>query len=494
MAEYLDNSPFNMESPQSVYYQYSKDIVWNEEDPIPSFDDSRFEWESLFRPYIKRTDRYEMYHLWMRFKIGEKGIWSSPVRFIYGDIGVSGINGRDGRDGQDGQEGLRGYRGEKGDKGIKGDTGSIGPKGDKGDTGDAGVGIGGIGVPAGGLEGQSLMKVSATDYAVAWQTVTSGWLSGSGVPSDSLGKITDWYIDTTTSQYYEKTNYTVWELRGTFRGLQGVTGLQGPVGENGVAGIVYKGDWVTGTTYVENDVVRSISDGNAYFCKLGLTSNTDPGTLSYPDTNWVLFVMKGATGPQGPTGIEGPIGIQGPAGISWVPVGGTTGQVMVKMAADPPYGWSNLVPFYSTIDGALNIGVNQANLNYITGANAQALFKQIDIRLEQNALIEGTVVPQSGWSGTIRYNKIGKQVTIQFAIAASSFFTSGLCSVPVALRPLMTIGFIATLLETSGDDTTGQVITGSINSIGQVSLSPFLYRFPNIPFVGRLHFTITYLV
>jgi hypothetical protein len=43
--------------------------------------------------------------------------------------------------------------------------------------------------------------------------VGSTWRSGLGPPSGALGARTDWYIDTITGEFYEKTGHTTWTIR-----------------------------------------------------------------------------------------------------------------------------------------------------------------------------------------------------------------------------------------------------------------------------------------
>lgn len=77
----------------------------------------------------------------------------------------------------------RGAKGDKGDVGPAGPQGIQGVAGPKGDTGAAGqAGEPGIGVPVGGSEGQALVKLSATDYDTAWQTI-------GGLPGGSQNQI-----------------------------------------------------------------------------------------------------------------------------------------------------------------------------------------------------------------------------------------------------------------------------------------------------------------
>jgi hypothetical protein len=48
------------------------------------------------------------------------------------------------------------------------------------------------------------------------------WISGIGAPGASLGNVGDWYIDSTTGDFYEKTGASTWTLRGNLRGPPGI--------------------------------------------------------------------------------------------------------------------------------------------------------------------------------------------------------------------------------------------------------------------------------
>jgi hypothetical protein len=62
----------------------------------------------------------------------------------------------------------------------------------------------------------------------------SKWLSGTGAPGTGLGAVGDWFLNTTTSDAYEKTGATAWTLRVNLKGVQG------PQGPQGVPGSGYK--------------------------------------------------------------------------------------------------------------------------------------------------------------------------------------------------------------------------------------------------------------
>lgn len=107
---------------------------------------------------------------------------------------------------------------------------------------------------------------------------TNSWLTGSGVPGSGLGSVNDFYLDSVSGNYYQKTNSTTWTIQGSLIGPQGAQGTQGIQGIQGDQGI------------------------------------------------------QGTQGPQGTQGVQGIQGPQGNTGSSGqgVPTGGTSGQVLTK--------------------------------------------------------------------------------------------------------------------------------------------------------------------
>jgi hypothetical protein len=106
--------------------------------------------------------------------------------------------------------------------------------------------------------------------------------------------------------------YTIQDLVDTIgtgaEGPQGVQGPAGPPGPVGPAGLEWQGEWVSGTSYVEDDAVGY--DGASYFCILATSGTTAPDLAT---ANWALLASQGAVGPAGPAG---PIGPAGPAGTA----------------------------------------------------------------------------------------------------------------------------------------------------------------------------------
>jgi Collagen triple helix repeat (20 copies) len=135
-----------------------------------------------------------------------------------GATGAAGPVGPTGASGATGATGAQGARGDTGLQGPKGDTGLQGPKGDAGATGSTGA----AGPPgAAGANGNTI-------------------LNGSGAPSDSVGAVGDFYLDTTNELLYgpkvgEGCNplpcRSAWPVSGTsLRGAPGASG-QGPAYE-----------------------------------------------------------------------------------------------------------------------------------------------------------------------------------------------------------------------------------------------------------------------
>ncbi len=106
------------------------------------------------------------------------------------------------------EEWLATIKGEKGDKGDKGDQGEKGENGNDGTDGKNGSSI----------------------------------LAGNGTPSSSTGSDGDSYIDTSTWDYYIKSNGT-WSKIGNIKGVAGENGANGEDGNNGYTPYVENGEW-----------------------------------------------------------------------------------------------------------------------------------------------------------------------------------------------------------------------------------------------------------
>lgn len=137
------------------------------------------------------------------------------------------------------------------------------------------------------------------------------------------------------------------------QGEIGFTGPEGPIGPQGVpgpvgpAGLTWRGAWVSGGSYVEDDAVGH--NGASWFC-INPTSGTTPPNAD--TTNWALLASQGATGPMGPQGPagangldgaigpmgpQGPVGPQGPQGEPGVPLVLTEIAALGSSASSAPF-------------------------------------------------------------------------------------------------------------------------------------------------------------
>ncbi len=165
-----------------------------------------------------------------------------------------------------------GPAGPQGEQGVPGETGPQGPAGEDGQDGQDGKD---------GEDGTSL-------------------LTGHGVPSSSLGKEGDSYIDLDTWDYYVKTS-NGWVKQGNIKGSDGEDGQSGTDGETGPEGP----EGPQGPT--GNDGVSVIS-----IIKTSSDGLVDTYTIYYSNNTTSTFtVTNGANGQDGQQGIQGNPGADG---------------------------------------------------------------------------------------------------------------------------------------------------------------------------------------
>jgi hypothetical protein len=135
------------------------------------------------------------------------------------------------------------------------------------------------------------------------------WLTGAGAPTAGVGEVGNFYLNSTTGDFFEKVTESSWALRGSLRGpqgLQGNTGDQGPQGDQGIQGP--EGDpgapgskWWVGTggpaagLGIEGDFHLDVTTGNV---------SLKTGPLAWTVQGSIL----GPVGPEGPEGPQGPDG------------------------------------------------------------------------------------------------------------------------------------------------------------------------------------------
>jgi collagen triple helix repeat protein len=118
------------------------------------------------------------------------------------------------RTGPAGPQGAPGVPGIPGPPGVPGTTGSTGPVGPAGSQGSQGPQ--GIAGPGG-----------------------TKWFSGPDVPEQSIGNLSDYYLDVSTGNVWQKVSNesgSVWRMQGSIRGVQGPSGPDGIAGEIGPIG------------------------------------------------------------------------------------------------------------------------------------------------------------------------------------------------------------------------------------------------------------------
>ncbi len=305
-----------------------------------------------------------------------------------GPAGQMGATGPTGQTGAQGAQGLQGLQGIQGIQGIAGSNGSVWSSG----TSAPNISEGSINdFYINNSTGNYYKKTGASTWTLqanltgpAGQTGAQGaqglqgiqgiqgtqgiagnngsiWLNGTSAPTNSDGALNDFYINTSTGDYYKKTGASTWILQANLvgpagqtgaqgaQGLQGLQGIQGVAGSNGSV-------WSSGTSAPNNsdgsinDFYINTATGN-YYKKTGASTWTLQANLTGP---------AGQTGAQGIQGIQGVQGLQGISGIA-----GSNGSV-----------WSSGTSVPNNSDGAINdFYINTATGNYYkkTGASTWTL-------------------------------------------------------------------------------------------------------------------------
>lgn len=141
---------------------------------------------------------------------------------------------------------------------VQATSGAVGPSGPAGPTGPMGPeGPQGIQGPTGPTGSTGPTGPTGPNGSV--------WRSGAGAPSGGTGVVTDWYLNTTNGDVYEKTGVSTWTLRDNLTGptgptgatgATGATGPTGPEGPEGPAGQAAGRIYVTSYGAVGNDIAN----------------------------------------------------------------------------------------------------------------------------------------------------------------------------------------------------------------------------------------------
>jgi hypothetical protein len=335
---------------------------------------------------ISALTNQELGDLWL-LSADEAGIGFSGDGLMWSGTVWSNIGPLRGPAGPQGPQGVQGVQGIQGEIGFTGPPGAIGATGAKGDQGDQGIPgqdgskiYSGTGIPAPGLganidfyindsngdlysksggswvvvdnitgpqgiQGVQGVKGDQGDQGLPGAqgdpgTGGSVWHSGVGAPNTGDFNITDWYLDTSSGDVYEKTGVSAWTLRDNITGPQGIQGAPGEQGDPGPAG-------------------ADGADGSVWYSGAGAPSDAlgQNGDYYLNDSNGDVYTklagtwgaaIDNLTGPQGPAGQDGADGDTGPAGAdgktvlsgSGAPGAGlgTNGDFYIDTTADAIYG------------------------------------------------------------------------------------------------------------------------------------------------------------
>lgn len=158
-----------------------------------------------------------------------------------------------------------------------------------------------IGIPGGGGSGTP----------GADGTPGSKWYQGSGAPSNGMGIVGDWYINTANSDVYEKTGASAWTLRLNIKGSAGTNGTNGAAGSK----------WLQGTTVPDNG---SGVVGDWYI----RTTTADV----YEKTGVSTWTLRANI-----KGVDGTDGVQGEQGLNGQDAPGLTASIDALIATNPFY-------------------------------------------------------------------------------------------------------------------------------------------------------------
>lgn len=234
------------------------------------------------------------------------------------------------------------------------------------------------------------------------------WLQGAGVPAAGTGIQGDWYINTTTSDLYEKTSSTVWTLRLNIKGATGNTGpaptLSSVIVTTGAAGSAGSGSWSGTNPYTLNLTVPR-----------GDTGATGPApTLNQPVVTQLAIGSTPTASFTGTNPYTLNLGI--PIGANWLD--GT---------APPATGSGNIGDYYLITSGAglgdvykktgASTWTLQGNIRGATGTgdltgpasstvNQLAIFADTTGKLLTNSTILSTDLVLTSGSQTIAGNKV----------------------------------------------------------------------------------------
>lgn len=119
-------------------------------------------------------------------------------------------------------------------------------------------------------------------------TPGSVWRSGAGAPSGALGVVTDWYLNESNGDVYEKTGVSTYTLRDNLTGPTGAAGTNGTDGATGATGAAGVGF----ATWSQGPAVAASSGGYKWKARRSLTVTAVSASLGTAPTGADGFTVN----------------------------------------------------------------------------------------------------------------------------------------------------------------------------------------------------------
>ena len=171
--------------------------------------------------------------------------------------------------------------------------------------------------------------------------------------------------------------------------------------EVGPAGLTWKGEWASGSSYQVRDAV--LYQGSSY---IALFANQGSAP---PSSNWMLLAAKGDKGDTGTTGAAGPAGPQGPTGAT-----GPTGPAGPAGPAGPSW-----TVYVHSGDAAVSAGTASQYSRNCVGAGDIALSGGFNAEIPQDAdVIRSERLDADSWRFTV-INKSTSTATVDLSVVCA---------------------------------------------------------------------------
>lgn len=227
------------------------------------------------------------------------------------------------------------------------------------------------------------------------------WFTGTAVPTTVSGAVVgDWYLLSTTGDFYECTGTNQWTLRGNLKGATGATGSQGPQGNTGAQGV----QGPAGAAGADGAGVPAGGAIGAILRKKSAVNN---------DTEWKpLASLQAAGGTTSTSSTTNVMGGHGAAGAVITPT--ASGKIHVTMSG--------------TMFSATTAGTATAGIRYGTGtppaAGAAATGTAVGQSAQKGPMpAANTVIPFS-LSAVITGLAVGTPVWLDITMSSSSGLSS----------------------------------------------------------------------